>query len=110
MSQGPKVTHDIGAKLWSLCHVLRDDGVTYHQYLSELTYLLFLKMLAETGKEDLLPEDCRWAQLTSREGDALLVPIPLHRWRLWSRASWWSGGAWMLAWRPLSVRCWAASV
>jgi type I restriction enzyme M protein len=34
---------DIGAKLWSLCHVLRDDGVTYHQYLSELTYLLFLK-------------------------------------------------------------------
>ena len=30
---------DIGAKLWSLCHVLRDDGVTYHQYLSELTYL-----------------------------------------------------------------------
>ncbi len=42
---------DIGAKLWSLCHVLRDDGVTYHQYLSELTYLLFLKMMKETGQE-----------------------------------------------------------
>lgn len=47
-------TLDIGAKLWSLCHVLRDDGVTYHQYLSELTYLLFLKMMKETGQEDRL--------------------------------------------------------
>jgi type I restriction enzyme M protein len=45
---------DIGAKLWSLCHVLRDDGVTYHQYLSELTYLLFLKMMKETGQESRL--------------------------------------------------------
>ncbi|USX37986.1 type I restriction-modification system subunit M [Pseudomonas putida] len=45
---------DIGAKLWSLCHVLRDDGVTYHQYLGELTYLLFLKMMKETGQEDRL--------------------------------------------------------
>lgn len=45
---------DIGAKLWSLCHVLRDDGVTYHQYLSELTYLLFLKMMKETGQEERL--------------------------------------------------------
>lgn len=47
-------TLDIGAKLWSLCHVLRDDGVTYHQYLSELTYLLFLKMMKETGQEHRL--------------------------------------------------------
>jgi len=45
---------DVGAKLWSLCHVLRDDGVTYHQYLSELTYLLFLKMMKETGQEERL--------------------------------------------------------
>jgi len=50
----PTATLDIGAKLWSLCHVLRDDGVTYHQYLSELTYLLFLKMMKETGQEDRL--------------------------------------------------------
>ena len=33
----PTAALDIGAKLWSLCHVLRDDGVTCHQYLSELT-------------------------------------------------------------------------
>ncbi len=50
----PTAALDIGAKLWSLCHVLRDDGVTYHQYLSELTYLLFLKMMKETGREDRL--------------------------------------------------------
>lgn len=54
MTINTQVAHDIGAKLWSLCHVLRDDGVTYHQYLSELTYLLFLKMMKETGQEDRL--------------------------------------------------------
>ncbi|MBY0236220.1 MAG: type I restriction-modification system subunit M [Burkholderiaceae bacterium] len=54
MAHSPQIAHDIGAKLWSLCHVLRDDGVTYHQYLSELTYLLFLKMMKETGQEERL--------------------------------------------------------
>ena len=37
-------TTDIVQKLWALCHVLRDDGITSHQYVTELTYLLFLKM------------------------------------------------------------------
>jgi hypothetical protein len=37
-------TQDIVQKLWNLCHVLRDDGITYHEYVTELTYLLFLKM------------------------------------------------------------------
>ena len=41
-------TSEIVAKLWNLCNVLRDDGVTYHQYVNELTYLLFLKMMQET--------------------------------------------------------------
>ena len=40
---------EIVAKLWNLCNVLKDDGVTYHQYVTELTYLLFLKMAQETG-------------------------------------------------------------
>lgn len=31
------VTHDIVAKLWNLCNVIKDDGVTYHQYVTELT-------------------------------------------------------------------------
>ena len=34
----------IAKKLWDLCNVLRDDGVTYHQYLNELTYILFLRL------------------------------------------------------------------
>ena len=48
-------TQDIVAKLWNLCNVLRDDGITYHQYVTELTYLLFLKMVKETGRRRLLP-------------------------------------------------------
>lgn len=43
-------TQDIVQKLWNLCNVLRDDGITYHQYVTELTYILFLKMLDETGR------------------------------------------------------------
>src|SRR5713226_8171552 len=61
-------TGDIVAKLWSLCHVLRDDGVTYNEYVTELTFLLFLKMLEETGKESRLPKVYRWKELAKREG------------------------------------------
>ena len=60
-------THDIVAKLWNLCNVLKDDGVTYHQYVIELTYLLFLKMAKETRTESQLPEGYRWDDL---EGQA----------------------------------------
>ncbi len=67
MSNSPK-TGDIVAKLWNLCHILRDDGITYHEYVTELTYLLFLKMLAETGEEGRLPADYRWGQLLQRVG------------------------------------------
>ena len=52
-------TSDIVAKLWNLCHVLRDDGITYHQYVTELTYLLFLKMMKETQQESVLPKRYR---------------------------------------------------
>ncbi len=44
-------TQDIVQKLWNLCNILRDDGITYHQYVTELTYILFLKMINETGTE-----------------------------------------------------------
>ena len=76
---------DIGAKLWSLCHVLRDDGVTYHQYLSELTYLLFLKMMKETGQEDRLKvwkrpkKSERPVEKTGTLWDDLLSASPLER-------------------------------
>lgn len=61
-------TQDIVAKLWNLCNVLRDDGITYHQYVTELTYLLFLKMAEEIGREGQLPEGYRWGDLTSKDG------------------------------------------
>jgi len=61
-------TQDIVAKLWNLCHVLRDDGITYHEYVTELTYLLFLKMMKETEQESQLPKGYRWGDLESQEG------------------------------------------
>jgi type I restriction enzyme M protein len=61
-------TREIVQKLWSLCHVLRDDGITYHQYVTELTYLLFLKMAQETEREEQLPEGYRWRDLEARKG------------------------------------------
>lgn len=61
-------TQEIVAKLWNLCNVLRDDGITYHQYVTELTYILFLKMAKETGSEENIPEGYRWDDLLARKG------------------------------------------
>lgn len=54
---------DIANKLWNLCNVLRDDGVTYHQYLNELTYILFLRLSEVKGFEEAIPEEYRWSKL-----------------------------------------------
>ena len=62
------ITTDIVARLWNLCNILKDDGVTYHQYVTELTYLLFLKMAKETGTEDVIPAGHRWDDLEARPG------------------------------------------
>ncbi len=43
-------------KLWSYCHVLRDDGVGVIEYTEQLTYLLFLKMAHERATRQLKPE------------------------------------------------------
>ena len=61
-------TQDIVQKLWNLCNVLLDDGITYHQYVTELTYILFLKMANETGAEKDIPEEYRWESLTKKSG------------------------------------------
>ncbi|MFD0682418.1 MULTISPECIES: class I SAM-dependent DNA methyltransferase [unclassified Paenibacillus] len=61
-------TQDIVSKLWNLCNTLRDDGITYQQYVTELTYLLFLKMMQETGHEDELPEGYRWEDVLNKGG------------------------------------------
>ncbi len=59
---------EIVSKLWNLCNVLRDDGITYHQYVTELTYILFLKMAKETKTESQIPENYRWDNLVSKSG------------------------------------------
>ena len=64
----PTTTGDIVAKLWNLCNVLKDDGVTDHQYVSELTYLLFLKLASETGQEQGIPQEWRWQVLFEAVG------------------------------------------
>lgn len=56
---------DIANKLWGLCNLLRDDGVTYHQYLNELTYILFLRLAELKGFEDAIPDEYHWAKLTA---------------------------------------------
>ena len=61
-------TQEIVSKLWNLCNVLRDDGITYHQYVTELTYILFLKMTKETGAEKQIPQEYRWEELTTKSG------------------------------------------
>ncbi len=40
----------IVSKLWNYCNVLRDDGMSYGDYVEQLTYLLFLKMADERTK------------------------------------------------------------
>lgn len=61
-------TQEIVSKLWNLCNVLRDDGITYHQYVTELTYILFLKMAKETRVEEQIPEEYRWDTLINKSG------------------------------------------
>lgn len=64
------------SKVWSFASVLRDDGVGYGDYLEQLTYLLFLKMVDEFAKppynrEINLPEGCDWETLKSKRGAEL---------------------------------------
>ncbi|MCX6137872.1 MAG: class I SAM-dependent DNA methyltransferase, partial [Ignavibacteriales bacterium] len=61
-------TQEIVNKLWNLCDILWDDGITYHQYVTELTYILFLKMAKETGTETSIPKGYRWDDLLKHGG------------------------------------------
>lgn len=72
------MTHnDIVQKLWNLCDVLRDDGINYSDYVTELVLLLFIKMVHEnteagTLKKHPLPEGCRWTDINEKSGINLL--------------------------------------
>jgi type I restriction enzyme M protein len=62
-------------KVWNYAHVLRDDGVSYGDYLGQISFLLFLKMDEERakflGEPSALPEGCRWDTLRGKSGAAL---------------------------------------
>src|SRR5438270_7568715 len=65
-------------KLWNYCNLLRDDGLSYGDYLEQLTYLLFLKMAYEQtqapfNRDSILPAGLDWPSLLQRDGDALEV-------------------------------------
>jgi type I restriction enzyme M protein len=65
-------------RLWSYCNVLRDDGLSYGDYLEQLTYLLFLKMADEQTKPPfsrpaVVPDALDWSSLLERDGDELEV-------------------------------------
>lgn len=69
----PKVLVD---KLWSYCDVLRDDGLSYGDYVEQLTYLLFLKMADEQTKppfnrDRIIPEGFDWPSLLAKDGEEL---------------------------------------
>jgi type I restriction enzyme M protein len=81
------ITHDIVARLWNLCNVLKDDGVTYHQYVTELTYLLFLKMAKETGTEAQIPAGHRWDDLEAKAAPDRLEAYKLTLIQLGSQGS-----------------------
>jgi type I restriction enzyme M protein len=64
---------DLVNRLWRLCALLRKDGVTYQQYVTELTYLLFLKMASEQKDESRIPDEYRWGALKGANETELLT-------------------------------------
>lgn len=67
---------NIVQKLWNYCNVLRDDGMSYGDYVEQLTYLLFLKMADERSKppykqESGIPAKWSWPTLLKKDGDEL---------------------------------------
>ncbi len=65
-------------KLWNYCNILRDDGLSYGDYVEQLTFLLFLKMADEQSKppfnkQSPIPKGFGWPALLKRDGDDLEV-------------------------------------
>ena len=74
----PNESAPIVQKVWNYCNVLRDDGVSYGDYVEQLTYLIFLKMADEHTKppfnqESNIPLGYDWQSLLQKDGDALEI-------------------------------------
>jgi len=64
------------SKLWNYCSILRDDGLSYGDYVEQLTFLLFLKMADEQAKPPFnraspIPKGFGWEVLVKLDGDGL---------------------------------------
>ena len=71
-------TASIVQRVWNYCHTLRDDGVSYGDYLEQLTYLLFLKMADEYSRPPYnrkinIPQNLNWESLLNKSGAELEV-------------------------------------
>lgn len=69
-------TSTIVSKVWGMCGPLRDDGVSYGDYLEQITYLIFLKMAEEYSKPPYkrdtgIPAECTWSDMSSLKGAEL---------------------------------------
>jgi type I restriction enzyme M protein len=65
-------------KLWSYCNILRDDGLSYGDYVEQLTFLLFLKMSDEQSRPPFnklspIPKEFGWDKLVKLDGDELEI-------------------------------------
>jgi len=62
-------------RVWNYCNVLRDDGISYGDYVEQLTYLLFLKMDQEgtefQGKSSMIKPELNWPSLMKKDGEEL---------------------------------------
>ena len=72
----PEQTSSIVSKVWAMCNPLRDDGVSYGDYLEQLTYLLFLKMADEYSRppydrDSGIPQGYTWADMNTLRGAEL---------------------------------------
>ena len=71
-----ELTSTIVSKVWGMCGPLRDDGVSYGDYLEQITYLIFLKMAEEYSKPPYkrdtgIPVDCTWSDMSLLKGAEL---------------------------------------
>lgn len=63
------------SKVWNIANVLSSAGVGFTDYITQLTYILFLKMDDEKEKVGLashIPEDCQWKELIKHQGTDLV--------------------------------------
>jgi type I restriction enzyme M protein len=80
-------------KLCNYCNILRDDGLSYGDYVEQLTFLLFLKIADEQSKPpfnkpSLIPKGYGWADLLQRDGDELEVHYQNSPVRVEPAAAW----------------------